>query len=924
MQDHNHSETPSNLERAGKFEDIEERITILRQALELHPSGGDDGHILYQLSNSLQDRYAHTGKYKDIEEAIKHSRAALELCPSENPKRYLRLSSLSAALHARFQRTGNTTDFKEVILRDRESVKMAPVGSGALELNNLADSLAERFEHTGNTEDMEESIACNRKALALRPPGNVDRFYSLNYLAKSLLNRYSMMKRPEDLDEVINLSKEAIEVCPPNHRERYLALSGLADALKVRYEDTQRLRDLQDVIKLERESLAQSPPRHTGRPLNLSNLASSLNELYRREKNIKFLEEAILYSRESVTSCPMGHPNQSNALATLAESLYHQSKHTKDVKDLVVAIECLQTADDIIPPLDPSHNPLRCKLASLYLRLGELDSDRKDAPKAFELYENAVNQSTSSVKSRLTTAIKWATKARKHKHESVLRAFSTALRFLQRYLVANPTIELQQKLLATDRSRIKSLASDAAATAIEENNLETAVELLERGRAILWSRLRGYRHPLLDLRRENREFADEFERLSGQLERNATTSGPGSGNDPLESYDVQQQKHRILSEQWDNVVERIRKVPGFTDFLQAVPFNTLREAAAEGPIVVVNVSNQRCDVIIVRHVGDPVLVPLPKVSYTRLSRLSTQFSDPQAMSADKFAKQLVSNLKQLWDMIVQPVVEKLAELKVVKMSRVWWCPTSQACALPLHAAGLYQLGQPNFPDIYISSYTSTLSTLIESRVGVNPQNSYPQLLVVGQPDTELTDPKKRLPQVAEEVRRIQQLGPFVKTLIGEEATRQTVIPHLRDSSWVHFACHGYRNQQPFNSSFGLHNDERLTLLDLMKAKLPNAEHAFLSACHAAATDVEGAPDEVIHLAAALQFCGFRSVVGTLWAMADQDGPDVAQDFYRKMLRQPESVNFKDSAAALNYVTREMRKREGMTLGRWVNFVHIGA
>lgn len=52
MQDHNHSETPSNLERAGKFEDIEERITILRQALELHPSGGDDGHILYQLSNS--------------------------------------------------------------------------------------------------------------------------------------------------------------------------------------------------------------------------------------------------------------------------------------------------------------------------------------------------------------------------------------------------------------------------------------------------------------------------------------------------------------------------------------------------------------------------------------------------------------------------------------------------------------------------------------------------------------------------------------------------------------------------------------------------------------------------------------------------------------------------------------------------------
>jgi hypothetical protein len=29
-------------------------------------------------------------------------------------------------------------------------------------------------------------------------------------------------------------------------------------------------------------------------------------------------------------------------------------------------------------------------------------------------------------------------------------------------------------------------------------------------------------------------------------------------------------------------------------------------------------------------------------------------------------------------------------------------------------------------------------------------------------------------------------------------------------------------------------------------------------------------DEVTHLAVAMQFCGFRSVVGTMWAMADID------------------------------------------------------
>ena len=37
----------------------------------------------------------------------------------------------------------------------------------------------------------------------------------------------------------------------------------------------------------------------------------------------------------------------------------------------------------------------------------------------------------------------------------------------------------------------------------------------------------------------------------------------------------------------------------------------------------------------------------------------------------------------------------------------------------------------------------------------------------------------------------------------------------------------------------------------------------------------GTPDEVVHLAAALQFCGFRSVVGKMWAMEDDDGCDVS-------------------------------------------------
>ncbi len=114
------------------------------------------------------------------------------------------------------------------------------------------------------------------------------------------------------------------------------------------------------------------------------------------------------------------------------------------------------------------------------------------------------------------------------------------------------------------------------------------------------------------------------------------------------------------------------------------------------------------------------------------------------------------------------------------------------------------------------------------------------------------------------------------------------------------------------------------MLDVVQARLPDAELAFLSACHAAAVDAQGTPDEVIHLAGALQFCGFRSVVGTLWAMADVDGPDVADDFYGHMMPENgRATDFKQSAAGLNVAVKEMRKRK-VPLDRWVNFVHIGA
>jgi CHAT domain-containing protein len=489
-------------------------------------------------------------------------------------------------------------------------------------------------------------------------------------------------------------------------------------------------------------------------------------------------------------------------------------------------------------------------------------------------------------------------------------------------LILYPSVESQQSFLASAHIP-KALASDAASAAIEVGDLEAAVELLEQGRVILWSKMEQYRHPLDQLRQVDRELADLLQALSIKREHLSLSSGSrlldGEGPMALPSLDVQMRRNRIISEDWEKAVERVRKIEGFSNFLQAVPFTNLQASAVEGPIILINISNYRSDAIILHINSPPLLVPLPKLQPNHLTHLAEQLTLGLGVGAraDR-PKDIPPILRALWKDIVAPIVDCLAEIGVPEKSRVWWCPTSKLCGLPLHAAGPYRPMQKNLPDIYTSSYTTSLSALIRARSNTSGQFVVPRLLVVGQPG-------ETLPNVEAEINNLRQLGDFVNVLVGAEANRDKVLRGLQQHSWTHFACHGHLGDitQPFRASFELHGGSSLTLLELIQAKLPNAELAFLSACHSA----EGGfitPDEPIHLAAALQFCGFRSVVGTLWAMHDEDGPTISKEFYKHMFRYPgNKADFRDSAEALNVAIRAMRKNR-VPLERWILFVHIGA
>ena len=191
---------------------------------------------------------------------------------------------------------------------------------------------------------------------------------------------------------------------------------------------------------------------------------------------------------------------------------------------------------------------------------------------------------------------------------------------------------------------------------------------------------------------------------------------------------------------------------------------------------------------------------------------------------------------------------------------------------------------------------------------------------MGQPGDNHDD---MLPGVRDEIRRIHCLGNFINVVIGDQANRLNVMSQLKQHNWIHFACHAIQEDQPFHSYFQLCDGEHLTLLDLAAAQLPNTEFAFLSACQTAIGDVLDTSDEVITLVAAVQVCGFQSVVGTLWGMSDTIVATVAEEFYQYMFRTTEMADFKDSAKALHLVTQKMIKSKNFPLKQCVNLVHFG-
>jgi tetratricopeptide (TPR) repeat protein len=918
---------------------IEEMVTLCRELLNSDISPDFLETALISLNDALNDEFNRGLSVQPLDDAVECLRDAVKVLPLLT-SHYVWFA-LADVLSNRFLITHSMGDYEEATALLEQIIDPNHAGEcpdsiqARVEIRVVTLAYA-RSVYFENPEYSELALSRLRSILNSSHLDDELRIQVTNILGINAGQRFQHYNLAESLEEANSCISQIVDHSSSRNLETPGEFFIESEAVREAHSTTAIL---QKTLHLE-ELLSNTPPGTSDHKRRLSELADWYQTKFSRTNDVSDIEESIKYSRLLLDATHASDPWRLSPLASLRNALLLAFNHTKNVSYLDESMNLGHKILNLESAQFAHFHTIRLLMSSLIIRSRLLDQ-REDLNEALQLLPLAIDNQYAREPDRFALACSWARLARCIGDPSIINAYESAMSLMQRSLSFAPTLQIQHTRLVAMGEHCHRMPLDYASYQIDLGRTEEAIETLEKGRALLWSEMRSLRTPPTanfvgdnspsPLEKRFAEINQELETLTVSVPPSGKWEAGegGDGKDPFGRLVVAQRK---LVEERDALISQIQGCPGSEELLQTPSIATLRSAASHGPVIFINHCQWRSDIIILLDNCPPCTIPTVDDFYGHAIKLHDRLMEARKVGLDsgeyQYALRIV--LRDLYELVGYPVIEKLRVLGIPEQSRIWWCPTSVFCSLPLHAMGpipadhMLKPSKPSrryFSDLYIPSYTPSLSALIESRNPSAQALEQPSLLLVAQPDLSL-------PGVWGEIQVMNNLTVPVKSLIAKSATPSTVIENLRSHRFAHFACHGnLATGKPFDASFQLDGSKRLTLLDIVRSRLPNAEFAFLSCCHTAEITEQSIADEALHLTAAMLYCGFRSVVGTMWAMADTDGRDLAENFYKSLFsssRQQGVPYYERSARALRDAARKLRRTEGITLERWVNFVHYGA
>ncbi|CAE7168883.1 unnamed protein product [Rhizoctonia solani] len=446
------------------------------------------------------------------------------------------------------------------------------------------------------------------------------------------------------------------------------------------------------------------------------------------------------------------------------------------------------------------------------------------------------------------------------------------------------------------------------------------------------------RSPLDDLHASHPTLATRLQTIAKQLHATSSTSRESQALSLSITSEQAGQDHRRLAKEYEDLLAKARIQPGFEDFLKPLPANRLTRAASNGPIVVINCHPTRCDALVVLPGQVNIMhIPLPnfnghkaKVACLELQMSVASLRHPEhgverrPMPAEGQDSDFQNMLAGLWYDIVKPILDRLgyaSDGATDSLPHITWCPTSTMTFLPLHAAGDYDQPRSRVFNYAVSSYTPTLTALLDSTPYSLTRGS--RVLAVAQAATRGHAPLSGTTLELDYMKAHVQDGIEYNQLIDNQATVTAVPNEMERHDWVHLACHAHQNvDDPKKSGFFL-SDGVLDLDEINRRSLKGKGLAFLSACQTATGD-KALPDEAVHLASGMLMAGYSSVIASMWSVVDSDAPLVADKVYSQLMTKGTLGNG-EAGRALHDAVGELRATVGeKEFGRWVPFIHLGS
>ncbi|CAE6463768.1 unnamed protein product [Rhizoctonia solani] len=931
----------ARFERLGNLEDLNNAIEYETRAYRLTAEGDPD--LPTRLGNLIifhQYRFDHQDKQDDLSRSIDYATRAHSLAPEGHPDLPQSSTDLGNALMLRFRRVGNMEDLNAAMGYYTQACTLTSMEDPSLpeRLVNLSTSYFDRHMSLGDLDDLDLSIQYEIRAHSLIPEGDLsvaERLSSL-YLGIAYHERFVYLGELDDLDKGIQHKLHAYKVASKDFSQLPQLLCSLGASYHRRFADVEdsRVDDVDRAIQYQEQAKSLYPKEHPDFHRCLSRLGSSYYSRFTRLNDVDDLNRSIENSFQAHSVTPIGDPSLAWQLSNIGSLFYTKFERSGNFDDLSNAIEYHKQAYAATPKHDPDFTLILRFLGICYEQKFQLLRDEASLNSALEYFRQGAD-SIGYPNSRIEAALSLARISIENGIPGHLDAYRTAIELIPEVIWVGITVDNRYKTLA----KLSNIAVEAASAAIASGQPELALEWLEQGRSIVWNQTLLLRSPLDDLRQDFPTLADKLEKLGSELyyASSRRDSEFQEFAPKLATHEQVAQRHHQIAKEYADQISYIRGLPGFSNFMKPKKAIELVAAARTGPIVVINCHESRCDALIISP-GTSQVTHATLSSFTNKDARRLRGGLEKLLNGDhmrqrgillrwKPAEKQISFkqiLATLWNRVVHPVLMLLrykAQTDIEKLPHITWCTTGDLSFLPLHAAGVYEKPNASVSDYAISSYTPTLTALLNSAPSSYLEHS--SILTIGQHATPGHTP---LPGTQEELAHIQKYAhtPIQHTqLTDHAATTEAVLSAMERHDWVHLACHASQNaRNPTHSGLFLY-DGILDLTAIMRKSFKNKGLAFLSACQTAKGD-ENLPEEAVHLASGLLTAGYTSVIASMWAVGDRDAPLVADRVYNHLLKDGR-MHTQEIAKALHLAIIELRGKIGVEkYSHWTQFIHIGS